>query len=73
MDNKNLPDLAVVKGLLATTLGAILVLAAYKIILQAIFFVTGIFLVYYGLSMLNVPAINHFFGSIKSHFNKFMS
>jgi hypothetical protein len=73
MDNKNLPDLTVVKGMLATTLGAILVLAAYKIILEAILFVTGIFLIYYGLSMLNVPAINHFFGSIKNHFNKFMS
>lgn len=71
--NKNLPDLTVVKGLLATTLGTILILAAYKIILQAIFFSAGILLVYYGLSMLNVPSINHFFGSIKSHFNKFLS
>jgi hypothetical protein len=60
-----------IKGLIATVIGFMLLLFAYSIILRMIFFTCGVLLIYYGLSMLNIPAINNIFNSIKTQLQKF--
>ena len=55
--NGNIPDLNVVKGILAIIFGAIFIGLAYRIILSIILFVTGLMLIYYGLAILNVKKV----------------
>lgn len=49
-----MPNMNVVKGLLAIIFGLMFVVFAAKIILNIIFFIAGVALVYYGLRVLNL-------------------
>jgi len=53
-DGSKMPNMNVIKGLLSIIFGVMFVVFAYKIILNVIFFVTGMMLVYYGLAVLNM-------------------
>jgi hypothetical protein len=70
MDGQNMPNMRVVKGLLATSLGVIFMLYAYKMIIHVILFTTGALLVYYGLLMLNIPVVTNVLHKVKSFFVK---
>ena len=63
-----------IKGIVALVIGVILIALAYKVILQVLFFFSGLFLVYYGLSMLKMEqvkvSIDNVFQSIKAHLPK---
>ncbi len=63
-----------VKGIVSLVIGAILIALAYKVILQILFFFTGLFLVYYGLAILKMEqvkvAIDNALQSIKEHLPK---
>ncbi len=64
----------VIKGIVALVIGAILIALAYKVILQILFFFFGLFLVYYGLTMLKMEqvrvAIDSTLQTIKQHMPK---
>ncbi|MFH1254560.1 MAG: hypothetical protein V1646_03955 [bacterium] len=63
-----------VKGIVSLVIGVILIALAYKVILQVLFFFTGLFLVYYGLAILKMEqvrvAIDNAVQSIKEHLPK---
>jgi sulfite exporter TauE/SafE len=63
-----------IKGIVALVIGVILIALAYKVILQVLFFFSGLFLVYYGLSMLKMEqvrvSIDNILHSIKEHLPK---
>jgi threonine/homoserine/homoserine lactone efflux protein len=46
-----------VKGIVSLVIGVILIAIAYKVILQILFFFAGLFLIYYGLSMLKMDQV----------------
>lgn len=71
MNEKETPNMDLIKGLLATVIGFMLLLFAYSIILRMIFFTCGLLLIYYGLRILNIPAINKVLNQIKSFFKRF--
>lgn len=60
-----------IKGIVSLVIGVILIALAYKVILQVLFFFTGLFLVYYGLAILKMEqvrvAIDNALQSIKEH------
>ncbi len=64
----------VIKGIVALVIGVILIALAYKVILQILFFFCGLFLVYYGLTMLKMEqvrvAIDNTLQTIKQHLPK---
>ncbi|MBX9831389.1 hypothetical protein K2X40_05500 [Candidatus Babeliales bacterium] len=74
MDNMNMPNLGVVKGLLAVIGGVVLVFFAFKMIFQIACFVTGFLLIYYGLALLNIKQatdyIDFFLVKIRKLFGK---
>ncbi len=70
MENKNLPDMTVIKGIIAVCLGIILIICSYSIMLRMLCFVAGALLVYYGVCLLNIPAINNALSYIKTHIQK---
>lgn len=63
-----------IKGIVSLVIGVILIALAYKVILQVLFFFSGLFLVYYGLTMLKMDqvrvAIDNALESIKQHLPK---
>ncbi|MFA6535746.1 MAG: hypothetical protein WCS92_05825 [Candidatus Babeliales bacterium] len=63
-----------VKGIVSLVIGVILIALAYKVILQVLFFFSGLFLVYYGLSMLKMEqvrvTIDNALEAIKEHLPK---
>ena len=73
MNGKDLPNMNVVKGLLAITFGLIFVMFAYNIILRMIFFTCGLGLLYYGFKVLDLPALKHFFTTVQAQIKKLFS
>ncbi len=73
MDNRDFPNMAVIKGLIATSIGFMFIFFAYSILLRMIMFSCGVMLVYYGLQQLNIPALNHIINTFKSYINRFLS
>ena len=67
-----MPNMDVLKGLLAIVFGLMFVVFAAKIILNVIFFIAGIALVYYGLRVLNLRQatdyVDRIFARIKQFF-----
>ncbi len=70
MDGQNMPNMKMIKGILATAVGIIFMLYAYKMIVHVILFTTGALLVYYGLLMLNIPAVTSVLHKVKSFLSK---
>lgn len=68
----NVPNLNVIKGLLAIIFGLAFMIWAYKIIFNVIIFVIGAILIYYGLVILRVKQvtnlIDQMIGKIKKLF-----
>jgi len=68
-NRSNMPNMKVVKGLLAILLGIILIVSASRIVLHIVLFATGIMLTYYGLVILNMKQatdyIDHVIGKIR--------
>jgi len=66
----HIPNMNVVKGLLAIIFGLGFIMLAAKIIANVIFFVGGVCLVYYGLRVLNMRQatdyVDRIFAKIKS-------
>lgn len=54
----DLPNINVIKGLVAIFLGTLFILIAHKIIVHALLLVSGFGLIYYGLATLNINQIN---------------
>lgn len=54
----DLPNMNVIKGLVAIFLGTLFVLIAHKVIMQTLLFVGGLALIYYGLMTLDITQIN---------------
>lgn len=54
----DLPNMNVIKGLVAIFLGTLFVLIAHKIIVQTMLFIGGLSLIYYGFVTLNITQIN---------------
>jgi hypothetical protein len=52
------PDMTMLKGILLTAFGFLLVLFSYRIILYMILFVSGAYFIFHGLTLLNVPKVN---------------
>ena len=52
-----------IKGIVALSVGVVCIALAYKIILYAILFMTGLTLVYYGLAMLKMDQITNWVDS----------
>ena len=73
MNQNNLPDLTIVKGVIAMALGLMCIVFAYGIIMRMMFFVAGTGLVYYGLRLLNIPALNNVLTLIKAYWNRLFS
>lgn len=71
MNDKETPNMNLIKGLIATVIGFMLLLFAYSIILRMIFFTCGVLLIYYGLNMLNIPAISKVLATIKVQLQRF--
>jgi len=71
-EQNNLPNMTVVKGLIAILLGLILIMMSYRVIVRMLFFLGGILLIYYGLQILNIPAINNALGATKQFFKKIL-
>jgi hypothetical protein len=71
MNDKETPNMNLIKGLIATVIGFMLLLFAYSIILRMIFFTCGVLLIYYGLNMLNIPAISKVLTTIKVQLQRF--
>jgi len=72
MSKNEMPDLTTIKGLIATAVGVIFIVMSYSVILKTLLFVTGVVLVYYGIQMLNITALNHFLSTVKSHIKRFL-
>ncbi len=62
-----------IKGLFAILLGLMLIFFSNTITMRMIFFGGGIFLIYYGFKMLNIPAVNNFFANVKGYIQRFIS
>ena len=73
MNGKELPNMTVIRGLLAVTFGLVLIMFAYNIILRMIFFVSGMALLYYGFKTLELPALKTFFATMQTQIRKFFS
>jgi len=59
-NNSNMPNLDVVKGLLAIIFGIVLVVLSFRVVLSVICLVAGGMMVYYGLIILNMKqAVNY--------------
>jgi hypothetical protein len=56
----DLPNMKVVKGLLAVFLGVLCLMLAHKVIVSMMVFIAGLGLVYYGLVMLNMTQVTNF-------------
>lgn len=54
----DLPNMNVIKALVAIFLGTLFILIAHKIIVQTLLFIGGVALIYYGFVTLNVTQIN---------------
>ncbi len=54
----DLPNMNVIKGLVAIFLGTLFVLIAHKVIMQTLLFIGGVALIYYGLMTLDITQIN---------------
>lgn len=70
MSLNNLPDLTVVKGVVAMAVGIMCIVFAYGIIMRMMCFVAGIGLVYYGLRMLNIPSLNGLLARVKAYWTQ---
>jgi len=68
----DLPDLAMIKGVLITMLGIMLIMFSYRIILQMILFTAGLILVVYGLEALNIKGVNEYINKAKSFLKKYL-
>ncbi|MFH1831187.1 MAG: hypothetical protein ABH827_00120 [bacterium] len=53
----SIPNLNIIKGILAIIFGLVFVIWAYKIIFDMILFIAGAMLIYYGLVILKVKPI----------------
>lgn len=73
MNGSQIPNMNVVKGLLAVAFGVIFIIFAYSIVLRMFFFLSGILLVYYGLQLLNLQAVNDGLATVKNFVQKFFS
>ena len=73
MNQNNLPDLTIVKGVVCMALGIMLVAFATSIIIRMTCFVAGLGFIYIGLRMLNIPGLNNRFSLIRSYCQKFFS
>ena len=71
-NNDNMPNVNVIKGLLAVVFGLMFIVFAAKIILNIVFFVAGIGLIYYGLRVLDMKQateyLDKFFEKIRNIF-----
>ena len=72
MQNHN-PTLTLVKGFLATVIGAMLIIASYGVILKMLIFIAGVILLRRGLLMLNSAEFELFIQAIKDFFNRILS
>lgn len=73
MNGNGLPNMNVIKGLLAITFGLIFIMFAYNIILRMIFFTCGMCLLYYGFKELDIPALKMFFATTHTYIKKLFS
>ena len=68
-----IPNIKAIKGLLAVILGTVLIIFASSIVLQITLFMTGVFLIYYGLVLLEmeqaVSYLDKIINAIKSFFH----
>lgn len=62
--NSNMPNMNVMKGLLAVIFGLMFIVFAAKIILNIIFFIAGIGLIYYGLRVLDMRQATEYLDKI---------
>jgi len=58
--NNNMPNMKMIKGLLAVIFGIICIMLAYKVVVSILFFILGFGLVYYGLTMLGMQQATNF-------------
>ncbi|MBM3893561.1 hypothetical protein FJ365_04145 [Candidatus Dependentiae bacterium] len=72
MQNNN-STARLVKGFLATVIGAMLIIASYKIILKMVLFFGGVVLLRRGLLMLNSAEFERIVDGIKGTFNRIFS
>lgn len=68
-----MPNLSVVKGILAIVFGCMFIIMSYSIIIRMTLFTAGLFLIYYGIKMLNVPQIEQGIHKTKDYFKKMIS
>lgn len=62
-----------VKGFLATLVGAMLIIVSYRMILDVVFFVGGIILLRRGLIMLNSSEFERIVLAVRNSFNRIFS
>ncbi len=72
MQNNN-STARLVKGFLATVIGAMLIIASYKIILKMLLFFGGVVLLRRGLVMLNSAEFERIIDGVKGIFNRIFS
>lgn len=56
----DLPNMQVIKGLIAVFLGVLCLMLAHKVIVSMMVFIAGLVLVYYGLVMLKMTQVTNF-------------
>ena len=62
-----------IKGFLATIVGAMLIIVTYKIILEMVLFFGGVILLRRGLIMLNSAEFERFVQAVRDGFNRIFS
>jgi hypothetical protein len=73
MAGPEVPNMTVIKGLIAVTFGITFIFFAYTIILRMIFFMCGLLLTYYGLQLLNITVFNDAIKNIRAYLKKYFS
>jgi len=70
---QEIPNIKAIKGLLSVIFGLVLIIFASSIVLQITLFMTGAFLIYYGLVLLEmkqaVSYLDRIINTIKSFFH----
>ncbi len=68
----NMPNIRMIKGLVATLVGLVLIVLSWGVILRMLLFCCGAFLLYHGVRMLDVQAFRTLTDTVKYYVNKLM-
>lgn len=71
--NKDMLNVTTAKGVLAVLVGLVFIFSASSIVIRMLFLAAGVFLMYYGLQMLNIPIVNNALNKVKDLIQKVLS